>query len=134
MNIQQALPNRVPTKAESLKNRVLEIARQLLNNYEEDIESGIEDGTYEANDNIETRKLIAEAKVIFDEFEQHQPAIYICVKGGNIQGASANCEIDFNKYDVDNYEAGKDLDEQTPDEWDEQIKALTESNEIKPVY
>lgn len=77
MNTQQALPNVKQTKSELLKSSVLEIARKLLQDKENDIESGIEEGIYSAKDNIETRKFIADAKAVLSEFEKHQPAIYV---------------------------------------------------------
>jgi hypothetical protein len=119
-----------PTKPEALRNRQMEIANELLRIYEEDIESGIEDGTYKASENVETRAFIAEAKQVFAEFEKFQPSIYICIEGNNVQGASANCYIDLNIYD------DQKTDEEngtTAKEWEEQIKTLTESNEIRPI-
>lgn len=134
MNTQQALPNVKQTKSELLKSSVLEIARKLLQDKENDIESGIEEGIYSAKDNIETRKFIADAKAVLSEFEKHQPAIYVMLEGGNIQGASATCDIDFNLYDKDNYKAGDLPHDLTPEEWNEQIEALTASNNITGVY
>lgn len=107
--------NNQQTKSELLKSRVLEIARQLL-----------------ASANKNNPTFIAEATKVIDEFEKHRPAVYIFLEGGNIQGASATCDIDFNLFDKDNYKAGDDS--QTPEEWNDQIEAMTESNEIKGIY
>lgn len=63
------------THSDTLKSRILEIARELLRKHEEDIESGIEDRTYDKKENKGTRAFIAEAKAKFDEFENHQPAV-----------------------------------------------------------
>jgi len=122
MNVLQFAPNRKKTNAEVLKARVLEIARTLLDAFEED-------------ENKENLAFIVEAKAKFDEFEKHQPAIYLYVEGGVLQGASATCEMDFNLFDKDNYDQTEPEEtEQTPEKWDKMIKKLTRTKEIKGVF
>lgn len=137
MNIQQFANNRTKTNSDTLKERVLEIARELLRIFEEDIESGIEDGTYNEKENKDNRSFIAEAHEKFDAFEKDQPAVYVYSEGGKVQGASANCEMDFEIFDADDYEAEENEelnDQQTPEEWDLMITGLTAAKEIKPIY
>lgn len=126
------------TKGELISDNLLEVAKELLRHYEEDIASGLEDGTYDKEDNVETLAFIAKAEKTIKDFEEYQPAIYLYVEGGNIQGASATESLSFNLFDKDNL-YGVDEEEEkkfietfgTPDQWDEMIKQKTADNDIK---
>lgn len=113
------------TNQDILKTKVLAIARQLISEVENNLQ-------------LLSFAEIKEAKQLLDKFENSKPAVYVFLKGGNIQGASATCEMNFELYDNDNYDSG-DLDHdyrdgQTPDEWTTEINKLTSENEIKGIY
>lgn len=128
------------TKSAALKAEVLKIARQLLADYAEDIETGIDDGTYTKKENVKNRQFIADAEKTLNEFEKELPEVFVYVDGGVLQGASATVPLVFNLFDQDNYDAGsRDEDGQTlkgytPETWDEMIQARTEAGEIKSVF
>jgi len=127
------------TQNEQLKAKLIALAQELLNRYETDIESGIEDGTYEAEENIETRQFIAEGKQTIEQFNQQENQVLIFVEGGIVQGASATQKINVTVFDKDNFEAAANQDyfiEQYghPNTWDAMIKSRTEAEEITPVY
>jgi hypothetical protein len=84
------------TKAETLKAQVIDLLTYLLNDKEADITSGIEEGIYQAEDNVNTLNAIEEGKQLVEQFKGYKPAIYIYVDGGNIQGASATEHLSFN--------------------------------------
>lgn len=125
------------TISETLRAKMIEITKDLLDKYEEDITTGLEDGTYKEADNVETLAYIEECKKVIAEFEQDRTAIYIYVSGGLVQGASATCKMSFDVFDNDNYEQA-DTEEQesmgTPDEWNEDIKERTAKNEIIGIF
>lgn len=58
------------TKNEELRLKVIQLVKTLLNDYETDIETGIEDGTYEAAENVDSRNFIKESKELIDAFEK----------------------------------------------------------------
>lgn len=134
MNIQQFANKRQQTKFELLKKKILKIANELLDKEEADIESGVGEGIYDAEDNTDTLAAIEKQRQLLKTFEGQQPAIYLCIEGGNLQGISANCEIDVNVYDVDNYNVDNTSYDLTPKQWDAKIKTLTKKKEIKPVF
>jgi hypothetical protein len=122
------------TKFENLKNRFIEIYSTLLESYENDIENGIEEGIYKAEDNTETRAFIAEAKKVKEDFEKYSPSIYIYIEGGLIQGVSATEDISINKFDKDDWDLDEESQEMTPDQWEEMIQEKENNLEIKGVY
>lgn len=127
------------TRHDQLKARLLEIAEQLLTDYENDIESGISDGTYEEAENIDTRKFIAEAKEVIEQSKNEVIEVLVFVEGGMIQGASATNSMEFTVFDKDNYNAGEDQQKfidifGTPDQWDKLIKDRTEAQDITPIF
>lgn len=121
------------TKHEKAKSRFLEIFAELLNNYEEDIESGIEDGTYEEEDNVESRAMIKEGNELLEYFKTYQPSIYGYIQGGNLQGISVSETMDADFFDQDNYDAAPREYLRTPKQWDKDIKKKTKAKEIKPL-
>lgn len=125
------------THAQKLKVNIIVLLNSLLDDQEEDITTGIEDGLYKADENVKNLQEIEDNRKLVAEFKAYQPAIYIYVSGGNTQGASATEDIIFNLYDADNYEQS-DADQQedmgSPEEWDENIKELTAKNEIIGIY
>lgn len=134
------IPNPLTTKTkhDQLRTRLLEISDQLLSDYENDIESGIEDGTYEEKENIETRAFIAEAKEVIEQSKNEVIEVLVFVEGGAIQGASATHSLEFTLFDIDNYKAGdqKEFVEifGTPEQWNQLIKTRTEAQDITPVF
>lgn len=125
------------TIQDELKKHVLEIARSFVQSFEEDIESGIEEGTYKESENVETRKQIRDAYALFDAFEASKPDVYVLVEGGKIQGVSATCSVGFEAYDPYDYTHGSEEEREyvgTPEEWEEMIKEKTDKNEIKGVF
>lgn len=131
------------TKNDDLKKEIIDILNSLLDSYETDINSGVEDGTYEKKENTENLKWIDYCKDKIIKYTSSKPAVYVLVKGGLIQGASANQSIDFTVMDADNYDGDGITEEEqaqfkethgTPNEWDEKITKLTEAKELKPVY
>lgn len=143
--INHKLNNMQTTKRDELQKELLIALRDLIQEKREDIESGMGDGTYddepdegkEDGHNTLLLEHLDELDAAIDEFENEQPTIYIMVEGGNVQGASANCSINVDIFDVDNYKA-IDADDkemyETPEERDEMIKAKTAAGTIKPVY
>jgi hypothetical protein len=130
------------SKSEVLKNRLIEIAKQLLTDYEEDIESGIEDGTYKAAENVEVRAFIKDATEVIADFEKETIEVLVYVSGGQIQGASATLPLSFKVFDKDNFDGCETAEQKkefietfgTPDEWDSMIKDRTEKKELISVF
>jgi hypothetical protein len=124
------------TKYEEFKFRLIEIFNTLLNEYESDIESGINEGIYDVDDNKRNRTFIEEARKIIGDFSAYVPAIYIYIEGCNIQGISATECISFNKFDMDDYNALIDDANEgyTPDSWDKMITEQSNTGEIRPIY
>lgn len=122
------------TKYELLKSRLTEIYKAMLEDFENDIESGIEEGIYEEKDNVENRALIQEAKQVMEEFIQYKPAIYMYIEGHHIQGISATEGISINKFDTYDYDVAPDEQEMSPGEWEQMIKVQTDNHEIRAIY
>lgn len=125
------------TKLDELKAKVIAIARERLEEQREEINSGIEEGIYEEADNVETLAQIEENLKLVDAFEAEKADVYIFVEGGNIQGASANCNAAIEIYDKDNYnEATSDERKEMgdPDEWNDWIKKETVKGNLIPIY
>lgn len=127
------------TKHDQLRARLLEITEQLLTDYENDIESGIEDGTYEEAENVDTRAFIAEAKDVIERSKNDLIEVLVFVEGGAIQGASATHSMEFTLFDKDNYNAGEDQQQfveifGTPAQWNNLIKERTERQDITPIF
>lgn len=125
------------TTQQQLKTEALKCANELLDAYETDIETGIDDGTYSAKDNKETRKFIAQCKDIFKKLESYTPAVYVYVEGGNIQGASGTEQIEFFLFDKDNFDAADEQERNlmgTPDEWDIMIKEKEAKKLIQTIH
>lgn len=124
------------THYDRLKSRLIKIYNTLHAAFEEDIESGIDDKIYEAKENIDNRNLIEEAKKVIEEFCRYQPAIYMYVEEGQVQGMSATENVIVFKFDEQDYNAteGLYMDGLTPETWDQMIKEKTKSGEIKPIF
>lgn len=126
------------TNNEKLNVAMLVMAKKLLKHYENDIESGIEDGIYDEDDNKETRAFIKRCKETFKEFSKQRECIFIHISGGNLQSIGATCEMDVEVFDLDNYDATDNKKDyrngQTPEQWDKMIKKLKNKGEIKPVW
>lgn len=107
----------------------------------EDQDTGFEEGLYD----VETTPELEAMKVLIDGIEGIElpdifnPKVYVYVEGGLIQGASGNCNMSFNVFDQDNYDAGN-LQEEfietfgTPKEWDAMIEEKTEKGEITGIF
>lgn len=133
------LPINPPTKAQQLKQYVIALALDLLTDQEQEIESGIEEGLYDREENKETLQRIEEQRKQIKEYENYQPAVFVFVEGGLIQGASGTENISFNLFDKDNYNAGDDqqgfIDNfGTPEEWEKMIEDKTAQNEIGGIF
>jgi hypothetical protein len=128
------------TASMKLKAKILAILKDLLNNYADDLESGIDDGLYTNKaDNERNRQFVTKTEKLIEEFQKDQPVLYIYVEGGLIQGISSTVPIGLNIFDKDNYQSGEDQKEfienyGTPDEWDKKIKSLTRKKVIIPVH
>lgn len=122
------------TQNENRKCRLIEIFSFLLEAFENDIESGIEDGTYKEEDNAENRALIKEAKQAIQDFTMYQPEIYISIEGYNIQGILGTEKISVNKFDLDDFKTDPAEQEMTEDEWTKMIDEKINSREIKSIY
>lgn len=128
-------------KLDIAKEQIIDLLRRYIDNAEEEILTGISDGIYSKKDNKENLAAFKEQRKFISYFEQWVPSIYVYVEGGNIQGASATANINFNLYDIDNLH-GCDEQEQkefyknfgTPEQWDAMIKRRTETGELVPVY
>lgn len=136
----QKKEGRKRSRYQRLKGKVIRTYQELLDTYEEDIETGIQEGIYIASENVQTRKFIQKCKEVLAEFTAYQPCIYVFVEGGNIQGASATEPIGFNLYDKDNLDGADDKEQEfldtfgSPSEWDAKLKSLTKSGHIIPIY
>lgn len=129
------------TKSDLLKSRIIAGFSELLAIHKDDVESGISEGIYNANENVKTLRWIEKMEKAIDAFSKYKPTIYVYVEGGNVQGASADCGIQFEIYDKDNLEAGTTEDEKdyienhgTLQEWDNMITTLTNRRVLRPVY
>jgi hypothetical protein len=125
------------TQNDLLKEKVISIAKKLLAEYKEDIETGIEERIYVAEDNVDNLKWIEQSEKEIDQFTAHVPNVYIFVEGGNIQGASADSSVFFQVYDKDNLNNDEETYVEhngTLDEWNEMIITRTKSGELKPIY
>ena len=122
------------TNYENLRARLIEIYNRLLSDYEEDIESGIDETIYEEEDNVETRMFIEEAKKVIEDFTKYEPAIYIYIEGYNIQGISGTEKISINKFDTEDYKVAPNEQEMTPEEWEQSINEKTNSKEIRAIF
>jgi hypothetical protein len=128
-------------KNDLLKKKIIEMTKQLLSDFKTDMESGVADGTYNKAENIQHLEWIAESEKEIAEFEAFNPTVYVFVEGGNIQGASADSEMNFELYDKDILDAG-DVEAEndyieshgTLQEWNAMIKNRTDSGELKPIY
>lgn len=129
--------NPLCTRHAELKAKLLEITEKLLTDYENDIESGIEESIYEETENIETRQFIAEAKEVLNDFKNDVIEVLVFVEGGNIQGASATHPLEFTVFDKDNFDSDSERFTEifgTPEQWNKLIKDRTEANDITPVF
>jgi hypothetical protein len=129
------------TQYDSLKARVIELYKTLLEKFDNDIESGIDEGIYEEKENVETRALIEEATKIIEDFKKYQPVLYMYIEGGQIQGMSATENIFIIKFDHQDYLASKEpwaeneyMEGMTPESWDTLINQKTTNGEIKAIY
>lgn len=119
------------TNFSKLKDELAERFSTLINDFETDIESGIKEGIYSEEDNVENRKFIKETKEMLEQFIKYHPAVYIYVEGGMVQGASVSeNDFDLQIFDKDNYDAAPDEYDITPDEWDNMIKEKTENGDV----
>lgn len=91
--------NESNTRYDELKANLISTFTALLIGYENDIESGIKEGIYVAEENIENRLLIKQSIEMIKEFQQYCPVIYMYVDGGQIQGMSATENIVILKFD-----------------------------------
>lgn len=133
-----------PTVAEAKRARFLEIFEALLDSYEEDIESGLDEGIYEESENEETVSFIAEAREALEFQRRYRPEVYAYIEGGNLQGVSATEPVSFELFDQDNldaaqYESSEEEDSfverhGTAEGWDEMIKTKTNAGELTAVY
>lgn len=121
------------TNYENLKAQLIDICNKLLTEYENDIETGIKEGIYDAEDNEDNRKFIKDAHKVIGEFTQYEPAIYIYIEGYNIQGISGTEKISVNKLDTEDCRTVPEEQEMTPEEWDKMITEKTNNKEIKPI-
>jgi hypothetical protein len=126
----------VRTKSDELKQQIIDTLTRMVDDFEFTNEDEITDGK---NEGIKTQ--INETRELIERFKNDIPEIYIYVEGGNIQGISANQDVAVNIFDKDNLYGVSEEEEQsfyetfgTPEEWDEKIKSLTESKDIKGVY
>lgn len=126
--------NTQKTKYENLKFRLTEIYNTLLEAFENDIESGIDDGIYNEADNKDNRALIKEAKHVIEAFSNYTPAIYFTVEGHQIQGFSATEGISINKFDDYDYKNAPEEQEMTPEAWEQMIKEQTNNLEIRWIF
>lgn len=125
------------TNAQTLKTKIIFLLEQLLTDQEDEITSGIEEGLYKASENVETLQDIEDGKKLLEEFKNYKPEIYLYITGGNLQGISATENMTTEIYDNDNFDASDEEQQAemgTPEEWDEQIKNLTDKNEIIGIY
>ena len=105
------------------------VLRAAAQSYSEDLDSGLEDGTYDEGE--ETLDELTQALAV----EPVKPKVYVFVEGGNIQGASANMSIEFNVFDKDNFNA-PDYDGEADDlkNWNTMINEGHETCALKPIY
>jgi hypothetical protein len=124
------------TQYDTLKENLIVAFTTLLSDFENDIESGINEGIYLEKDNVDNRVFIKNAKMILSDFKQYCPRVYMYTEGGQIQGMSATENVVMLKFDDDDYKASTEpyLDGMTPETWDTMITGRTLSGEIKPVY
>lgn len=125
------------TNAETLKANIISLLEEMLNEKEMDITSGVEEGIYDAEENKDTLAGIDLSRKMIEEFKFYQPKIYLYIEGGNLQGVSATETMHTEIYDKDNFEQSGEEEAAemgTPDEWEAQIKALTDSQEITGIY
>lgn len=80
-----------------MKKKVLETLKALLVKMDEDQRTGFEEGIYETEQSEEAGNL----RQLISDYETDRPDIYLLVKGGLIQGASATEKICVNVYDLD---------------------------------
>jgi hypothetical protein len=73
-------------------------------------------------------------------FKFWKPGIYIFVEGGNVQGASANCDMDFSLFDNDNekvrteLEPGEEPYNERLDMWNWMIDSGHNDGSLKEIY
>lgn len=120
------------TKQEILKVALIARFIDLVNEKINDIETGIEEGLYDREENAETLASLEEDLKLAEELTKAKSEIYAYISGGVLQGISATCKMGVNLFDHDNYDAG-DTDT-TPEEWEADIERMTADNEITGVY
>lgn len=125
------MENEKQTLQDEKKARLIEMFNTLLDSYEEDIESGIEDEIYEADDNVETRKFIEDARTAIKEFEEYRPAIYILFEGNSYQGAHVSECVSIEVYDT---EKTKEENGYTSEEWAKLLTEGEEKRELRTTY
>lgn len=128
--------NESSTRYDELKTNLISLFTKLLAGFEDDIESGIAEGIYVAEENVHNRLQIKEAKEIIKEFQQYCPVIYMYVDGGQIQGMSATENIAILKFDQQDYDASTEpyMDGLTPASWQELINEKTNNRQVKSIY
>lgn len=73
------------------------------------------------------------------DFDIWTPEIYVMVEGGCIQGASANCPMHFNLFDIDNEKVEDEQLDTIPYEdklfeWETMINEGHEFGKLKAIY
>jgi hypothetical protein len=125
------------------KAKFFEMFQSLLDSYETDITTGLEDGTYKESENVETQQFIKDCKAQLAIMQTYTPTVYAYIEGGNLQGVSATEAMEFKLFDKDNYYAEvAEVEEdevalaliETPEQWDAVIIAKTEAKEIIDIY
>lgn len=127
------------TICEQKKARFFELFEIFYQAFDNDINSGLEDGTYEEKDNVENLALIDEAETLLEEMKEYTPEIYLYIEGGNLQGISGTEGIAVEKFDKDDYdqswqEDGTNNYDYTPEQWDEMITKLEAEKKIKGIH
>lgn len=128
------------TTAQELKSKIIALLRDYMTEKENEINSGIEEGIYNKEENEEILATISQHRHLVEIFENNTPEIYVFVEGGNIQGMSATEPMEVNVFDKDNLDGADDREEEfidtygTPDEWDDMIKLKTEANVLVGIY
>jgi hypothetical protein len=108
---------------------------ELIQEKRDDIETGLEEGIY---DDKKGNEAILKHLTSLDEriknFLQNPPTVFLYIEGGVLHGASANCEIEVQLFDKDNWSQADEQDQEdldyNPDTWDKMIKDRTAAGEL----
>lgn len=83
---------------------------------------------------------LAKLKEFENKFKFWKPGIYVYVEGGNIQDASADCDVDFNLFDNDNekertkLEPGEEPYQERIEMWNWMINSGIKDGTLKEIY